>query len=321
MGLFSSLFSGSTKHLSRATAEANKQLSKASKTARGEINAGIDQQLASLNQGYQGATGALTSGFDSADQRLTQGYGGAESAINTQLDYTKQLFDPYLQAGTAAQGRYNDALGLNGQGAATSFYDQYATSDPYRQLNEDMANRAMARSFNAGGRLASGGSALAASRANLERGSTDLNNYLNRLSGQAQQGQQAAGTVAGFANQAGTNVANLRTGLGTQLANNATNRGAAMGNLAYGYGQDQGTIQANRGAQNANLTYGTAQQIAGNRINLGNARQQQGATAANNLLQLAGTVGGAAIGGFTPGTYGVSAFGNLRNGMSGKGIV
>lgn len=314
MGLFGSFFgSDQRKDVRNATNQANQQLTKSATNARTQMNQGFDQQLAALNTGYTGATGALNTGYDRARTDLTGAYGNAESAINTQLDYSKQLLDPYITSGNKAQNRYDTALGLNGQGAATDFYSEYAASDPYRQLNEDMANQALMRLANANGQSGSGRTSLAVSRANLERGSTDLNAYLDRLAGQGQRGAQTATTLAGYANNAGSNIANLRAGLGDRLSTNEVNRGTALGNLSYGYGQDQGNIAANRGSANANLTYGLGQQIAGNRINLGNAVADSRSTGINNLISL----GSAVIGGFTPGRYGTSAFGNMKNAISG----
>lgn len=297
MGLFGSFFgSDQRKDVRNATKQANQQLAKSSTAARAEMNQGFDQQLAALNSGYSGATGALNTGYDRARTDLTGAYGNAENAINTQLDYSKELLDPYITSGNKAQNRYDTALGLNGQGAATDFYSEYAAADPYRQLNEDMANQALLRLANANGQSGSGRTALAVSRANLERGSTDLNAYLDRLAGQGQRGAQTATTLAGYANNAGSNIANLRAGLGDRLSTNEVNRGTALGNLNYGYGQDQGNIAANRGSANANLTYGLGQQIAGNRINLGNAVADSRSTGINNLLGL----GAMAIKAFAP---------------------
>lgn len=287
MGLFGSFFgSDQRKDVRKATSAANKTLRESAAAARTQMNQGIDQQLTSLAGGYTGATGAINTGYDRARDDLTGAYGNAENAINTQLDYSKELLNPYIESGGKAQARYDTALGLNGQGAATDFYSEYAASDPYRQLNEDMANQALMRLANANGQSGSGRTALAVSRANLERGSTDLNAYLDRLAGQGQRGGQYATTLAGYANNAGSNIANLRSGLGDRLATNEVGRGQNLGELSYGYGQDRGTIQANRGAQNANLTYGLGQQLAGNRINLGNAVADSRNIGVNNLLGL-----------------------------------
>jgi hypothetical protein len=321
MGFFGSLLGNDQRRdIGAATKSADKTLNAASKAAKGDLNKGFDAQLAALAGGYNTATGNINTGYDRARGDLSTNYGNAEGAINTQLDYSKELLNPYIESGGKAQSRYDTALGLNGQDAASGFYDEYAESDPYRQFNEDIANQALQRLANASGQSGSGRTALAVSRANLERGSTDLNAYLDRLAGQGQQGGQYATNLAGMANNAGTNIANLRSGLGDRLASNEVNRGTTLGQMDYGYGQDQGNVAANRGSSLANLTYGTGQQVAGNRINLGNANAAARSTGVNNLLSLGATVGGLALGGFAPGAAGISAFGNMSKAFSGGGL-
>ena len=335
MGFFSNLTGGASRRdAKKATADANALLNTGMDRALGELGQGTGQQLASLEGGYTKARGgmedalaralaALQGGATTARGDLETGAGRAEGAINDALARTNQVLDPYLQAGGKAQGLYDTALGVNGTDAAGDFYQQYADNDPFRQFNEDMANRGIQRAANASGQFGSGRTATAMSRASLERGSADLNRYLDRLKEQAGMGTQVAGQLAGYSNQAGTNVANLRNGLGQNLANVATGLGTAsananmqsgqqLGALDYGYGTDKGGIEAGQAGNRANLIYGNAQQQAGNRIGLGNALASTRSTGLNNLFQL----GSLAIGAMTPGRYGTSAAGNLASGMT-----
>lgn len=334
MGFFSNLTGGKSRRDARlATADANKMLSAGKTAALSALDAGMAQQLGSLEGGYTSARGgmedalakalaALQGGATTARSDLEAGATRAEGAITDALTRTNRVLDPYLQSGQRAQGLYDTALGVNGADAASSFYEQYAANDPFRQFNEDMQNRAMQRAANASGQFGSGRTAMAMSRANLERGSADLNRYLDRLRDQGTQGGQVASQMAGYSNQAGTNIANLRNSLGQNMANVATGLGTASANanmqsgqqigaLDYGYGTDRGAIQAGNAGNRANLEYGIAQQQAGNRIGLGNALASTRSTGLNNLFQL----GGMAIGAMTPGTYGVSAAGNLAGGL------
>lgn len=312
MGFFSDLMGGSARDdIRSANRGASGLLKRGMRDAQDSINTGITQQLDALGRGNTGATNALNQGYATARGDVTRGATRAEDAINTQQRYIQQTLNPFLQSGRGAQSLYDNALGVNGTGAASSFYDNYAGQDPFRQFNEDMTNKAMERSFNASGNLGSGRAALAASRANLERGSQDLNRYLDRLSGQAQQGGQYASQLAGYANNAGNTVAGLRSNLGAQQADLATNRGQDLGRLSYGYGQDRGSIMAGRGQSNADLQYGLAQQLAGNRLNLGSAVAAGRSTGVNNLLGL----GGLAIQAMTPGASGISAAGNFASAL------
>ena len=330
--------------LGRGNTAATQAINSGYGTGRNDVTAASRQQLAALGNGFTGAHSALNNGYATARGDVTRGATRAEDAINTQQRYIQQTLDPFLQSGRGAQSLYDNALGVNGTGAASSFYDNYAGQDPFRQFNEDMTNKAMERSFNANGNLGSGRAALAASRANLERGSQDLNRYLDRLSGQAQQGGQYASELAGYANNAGNTIAGIRGNLGTQQANLATghsqdlgrlsygygqdqgnaiqnrgtqlsgmavNRGQDLGRLSYGYGQDRGSIMAGRGQSNADLQYGLAQQLAGNRLNLGSAVAAGRSTGVNNLLGL----GGLAIQAMTPGASGISAAGNFASAL------
>jgi hypothetical protein len=254
-------------------------------TARGDVNSSIDAQLAALRQGYDTSVGAVGTGYDTARQDFTGQSGRAESALTDAQSYVQQILTPFMQSGQRAQGLYDTALGLDGQPAAQNFYETYAANDPFRQFNEDMTNKALARSFNAGGSLGSGRAGLAASRANLERGSQDLNKYLDRLAGQGQQGGAYASQLANTATNTGQNLANIRQNLGSQLGTLEQNRGSAMSNLATNYGMNQGNAQANRGTLNANLAtgYGTAAgNVAGQRgAQLGNMAYGYGGDQAN----------------------------------------
>lgn len=155
-----------------------------------------------------------------ASEHLAQGYTQQRS------DYESALgdFTPYAQSGQQANAMYADAIGLNGVDARQQLVDQYAYADPFRQFNEDTANKAIARRWNAGGSYDSGAARLAAARANLERGSQDWNAMLDRWGGAAGQGMQAAGATAGIKTGMGDNAYNYRA---TQ-AGQAINQGNAM---------------------------------------------------------------------------------------------
>lgn len=333
MGFFSNLTGGrSRRDAEEANAAATQLLNSGLTSALGEMDLGRDRQLTSLEGGYttartgmeaalQRALTALQGGATTARSDLESGAGRAEQSINDAYARSSTVLDPYLQSGTRAQGLYDTALGVNGADAAGDLYRKYAANDPFRTFNEDMANRAILRQANAGGNFGAGRTATAMSRASLERGSADLNRYLDRLREQAGMGTQVAGQLAGYSNQAGSNIAQLRNGLGQNLANVATGLGTSTANanmqsgqqigaLDYGYGSDRGNIQGNAANNRANLIYGNAQQLAGNRIGLGNALAATRSTGLNNLFQL----GGLAIGAFTPGRYGTSAAGNLLGG-------
>lgn len=169
-----------------------------------------DSQKRRADEAFEQSSAALQGGFD-------QGRGYVEDYYNRGRDE----LTPYSQQGQGANKLYGTYLGLDGADAQRSAFNTYAGSDPFRQYNENQANRGLALQWNKLGMLDSGNSRLAMSRAALERGSQDFNTYMQRLQGQGQQGLGAAGQLAGFANQTGGLLGQMRTNLGQQQAGNA----------------------------------------------------------------------------------------------------
>lgn len=179
------------------------------------------------NDVYQSSTRVLQEGRDRGLDALNQGYTQARGYL-----------DPYAQSGTQANNLYGTYLGLNGADAQRSALAGYAGADPFRQYNEDMANKGLARQFNRMGMLDSGNFRMAAARANLERGSQDYNNYLARLAGLSQQGAGAAGQLGNFAMNNGQGVAGLWNGYGQNQAGNEIQHGNALAQASGIFGNN-----------------------------------------------------------------------------------
>lgn len=162
----------------------------------------------------------ITAAKQRADAALTEGYTTGRS------DYERAgaMFQPYANTGGNAMKMYADATGVNGQPAYDAAAGNFMTGDPFRRANEDFANQNLAKTFNARGGLYSGNAMLAASRGSLERGSTDWNNWLNRLSGQADQGFKATGSTAAIA----TGQGDMANNYGQTRAGNEISYGNAM---------------------------------------------------------------------------------------------
>lgn len=313
MSLFDNLFGGGAKQrdIAAANRDATNMLNSGLDRAIGINQDSIANQQALLNRGYDQAGNLITQGMNNAAGAVNQGYDTARGALDTQFgnaanyynqgyDRATNTLDPYLQSGNQAQDLYNTYLGLNGQPAATDAYNAYASNDPFRQYRDSLANQQLMSLYNARGLGGSGRESLALGRASLERGTQDLNQYLDRLSGQAQRGQNVAGQLAGYGMQTGQSLAGNAQTLGTNQANLATNHGNAIagihtqGNQALANNAiAQGTAGASvTGAgSNAlmNLIYGNAQQNASNRINVGNAYAQTRGSGIQNIANLAGT--------------------------------
>ena len=242
-----------------------------------------------LNRGETRARGEMTGGFAEADRFLRDAGRGLNSSTAGQTGELTAgeagamgLLDPYIGSGTRANALLADALGMNGLDRQRAFGDNFAASDPFRQQNADMATEAIMRSLNARGMSGSGFAAEAVARQNLERGSIDWSNYLDRLTGQQSAGQSAATAGAGIRTNMAAGRANIlgqtagqTADLMTRRAMNASDRGNAL----------------------ANLTYGAAQQRAGNRINMGNAMAETRGIGINNLLRFGEIAAKAASGG------------------------
>ena len=233
-----------------------------------------------LKGGEAKARGELTTGFDSADNYLSRigsgldaGYTEAGAALDAGQREAQGYLDPYTTAGSDANTMYRNALGMNGTAAQQGFGQNFAASDPFRAQNADFATEAIMRAMNARGMSGSGAAAEAVARQNLMRGSQDYENYLNRLSGVRDSGQTAATNMASMAGQFAGQRANVRTGL------------ADAKTRAYGAQAENAT---NRGNALSNLSYGNAQQMAGQRIGLGNALAESKSAGINNLLGVAG---------------------------------
>lgn len=171
-----------------------------------------DSQKRRAEEAYRQSSANLQQGFDQGADYIK--------------DYNEQgnaHLQPYAQQGLGANKLYGTFLGLDGADAQRGAFQNYAGADPFRQYNEDNALKAMSRQFNRLGMLDSGNSRYAMSKAILDRGSQDFDTYMQRLAGMGQQGMGAANALAGYANQTGGMLGQMRMNLGQQQAGNAIN--------------------------------------------------------------------------------------------------
>lgn len=232
------------------------------------LNTGANQARGELNTGFNKAQGYLGNALSGANA----GYARADTTLQQGGQQAVGYLDPYMRSGSEANALYGNALGLNGVQAQQDFGQNYAASDPFRAQNANFATEDLMRSLNARGMSGSGYAAEAVAQQQLRRGSEDYGNYLNRLSGVRDSGQQAA-----------TNAASITGNIAGQRAQNFTNQGGARADI-YGRMASNAT---GRGNALADLTYGNAQQIAGQRVGLGNALSATRQTGMNNLFKIA----------------------------------
>lgn len=311
-----------------AAGEANKYLDQGYGEAFKNIGTSRTSQLDALKNGYSSALGNLDTAEGKATDYLNQGadagksavsdyYGRAQGNVQDYYNRTQNLLNPYINGGSNLMQLYNDALGGNGQSQQQSFYDSYQ-GDPFRQYRDEAANRAMQAQFNAKGQSGSGRFTQAVSRASLERGSQDMNTYLQQLLAGGQMGQQSASQLANINTSTGNTLAGLNTGMGDKISGIELNRGSNLANLASQYGNARAGYNAQWGQNNAGVEDAYGRTMAGLNTGLATAKGGNlmgGANAANasinggmnNIFGMAGTI----VKGFTPSQNGKSAFDNM----------
>lgn len=312
-----------------AAGEANKLLDVGWGQAYGSLDQSRAAQLAALQGGYDSAYGSLTEaearaagllnqGADRASGAITDYYGRAIGNVEDYYNRTESLLNPSIQRGNKLGDLYATALGADGSGDQQAFYSEYAANDPFRAFRDEQANRQIQQQFNAQGQSGSGRFATAVGRASLERGSQDLNTYLDRLSQAGQQGQNASsqlasissntgGMLAGLNTGQGDKLSNIQLGLGSNLATNAGNFGNTRAGYQVMQGRENAGVEDNYGRTKMSMQTGLAQAKGGNLMGGANAANAARGAGLNNLFGL----GALGIGAITPGKEGVSALGNL----------
>ena len=349
MGFFDSLTGAGTKKAVTKAADATaagidtaaKTFTAGKQEALGYNQQGLDKSLFASEGGYNQGRGDITSGQQIAHQALnaggtnargdiSTGYNNARGVTENAMQQISQNYDPYLQGGAQAQNLYGNFLGYNGPDAAKAAAANFAGNDPGRAFREEQASKRIAAQTNQTGFIGSGRAQLADSRAQNEIMSQDYQQYLTRLAGQSQQGQQAAGQLGQFQMQGAGQIGGYYGQEATQNAVNEQRHAESLRNL---YTQNQvgtGQLAINQGKDAANLHGGYAtnnQNIAQKDMtqqaqlqlaegqNLANmymgqdAAKQQGI---QNMLKIGGMVAGAMV----PGAGGISSLGNIKGGLN-----
>lgn len=150
-----------------------------------------------------------------SDRELQSGYDEAQPFYNEAFD----LFTPYAEQGAEANRLYGAAIGLGSDEERAAAQQRYF-SDPAMSAVLGQQSNALLRQLNARGNTYGGKAALAGTRVGLE----NYENWLNRLSGQGQQGGQYAGQQAAIRSGQG----DMRYSLGTTRAGQESSFGNAM---------------------------------------------------------------------------------------------
>lgn len=183
---------------------------------------------------------ASSSSAASAQKKAAQTAANAQQA---QYDQTRSDLMPYQDAGKTALSNYQDALGMNGQGGYDRALAQYKQSPFLSQLIQNTGN-AVDASHAARGGLFSGSTAQEIGDRTSQLYLGDWNNYLSRLGGLTDTGQNAAAQTGNFGANAAAGKANAYMAAGNASANNAINTGNAINNTL---GQMAGVYGAYKG--------------------------------------------------------------------------
>lgn len=189
------------------------------------IGGGIAGALGGLFGGGGGMSSAISKGNDKYQQYMqqalaelrsheTQGRGDLQQYLSQALGY----MTPYSQAGQAGLQQYMASMGLSGGGAQQAAYDKFTTSPGYKfALNQGLTS--VQRGMQAHGLGGSGAEEKQLQMTGQGLANQEYGKYQQRLAGLAGMGEQAAGTMGGYAYGTGGQLAQLGLGYAGQQAN------------------------------------------------------------------------------------------------------
>jgi hypothetical protein len=160
-----------------------------------------------------------------------------------QYEQTRADLAPYRDTGATALGRYGDLLGMRGPEAYQAALQGYTQSPFLARMVQDTVG-AVDASRAARGGLFSGATAQEIGDRTGQLYLGDFNNYLSRLGGMVDTGQNAAAQTGNFGQNAAAGQANAYQAAGNARAQGYINMGNSVNNaLSQGaqmYGAYQG---------------------------------------------------------------------------------
>ena len=149
--------------------------------------AGLAVSAGSAIAGAVGKSSAVSSGAAQANQFSQQAIDTATKNYNAD----RANAQPFISTGTSASNQLGNLLGLNGQAAADSALGSFQAS-PGVAYQEQQGLRAVDAGAASQGLLRSGATLKAEQTLGANLANQDFGNYVNRLSGLANQGLQGA---------------------------------------------------------------------------------------------------------------------------------
>ena len=144
-----------------------------------------------------------------------------------QFDVTQQNLQPFQRAGESALKQQQALIGLSGDEAQQSAFDQFNQS-PGQQFLRDRAQKNLLRNTAAIGGLGGGNVRSALVQQGIGFAQQDLQNQFGRLGQLAGQGQAAATNVSQFGQQTASNIGNTLTSAGNARASGILNQNQAF---------------------------------------------------------------------------------------------
>lgn len=217
---------------------------------RGQVDRGYDYADAQLNElfGENGSIGNLygqakdylSTGADEAGGILAQGYGQAGQTAQTGMREAIGMLDQYSQQGGQAFDLYNQAL-MGGEGAQAAF-DTFRQGTGYQFLQDEM-QQATQRQMGAAGMNKSGNVLAELQNRSAGLASQSFNDYMSQLMGSAQMGMGAAGQQAGMQSSLTQYLSGLDTGLAENQANIRSGLGSALAQLGVSEAALEGQLR------------------------------------------------------------------------------
>ena len=192
MSFFGSLFGNDQANaITQANNNAQAYLTQGKNDAIGTYNAALPQAQNYITNGYgagntainnaiTGAMGSLQSGYGQARNDLTGNYGAAQDTLNQYLGRATNTLNPLIAQGNTYSTMLGNALGANGAGAQSDFYNQYVNNNKTFNAADQIAADELQSQLNAQG-ISGGRAGALLERQGAQNVYARTQDYLNRL--------------------------------------------------------------------------------------------------------------------------------------------
>jgi hypothetical protein len=227
----------------------------------GALGAGIGGLLFGggndYGQAYDTSMDKYMTYMDQASQQLGQHEAQGRSDIQNYLAQSQEYTQPYQQAGVSGLQAYLGSVGLGGQAGRQSALSAFQTSPGYQfALNQGL--QGVQRGLSASGMQGSGAEQKALNDYAQGVANQEYNQFQNRLMGLAGMGQTSAENAAGRTYSAGTNMANLGYGYGSQYSQLSQSIAQAQAEAEIAKAQAEAEAKAAKGSGFGGLIGGIA---------------------------------------------------------------